>query len=354
MAFGERIQHAVQLRATHSKNVRRFLGSRVSRVAVEAIGVSKSYGTRKALCDVDLVVHRGEIHGLLGPNGAGKTTLLRVLLGLVRSDSGRVQLLGRQPQAFGVALPDDVAGLVEVPAFYPYMSARKNLSLLARLDRRKSGVSVDAVLNRVGLASDADAKVAGYSAGMRQRLGLASALLRSPQLLMLDEPTSSLDPAGARDVCALVRQLAAGGACVLLSSHDMMEVEELCSALTIIDRGRVVFTGTVDELRSRAPAAPYVLQTSDNMAARALASRSAGVHVSPADDGGLHVSGTLAAFDTYVVALGRAGIAIRELQRRPRSLESLFFDLTATADLHTREATDHTERPQKPGWELAS
>jgi len=213
---------------------------------------------------------------------------------------------------------------------------------------------LDFALERTGLAEHSDVKVAGYSAGMRQRLGLAAALLRSPQLLLLDEPTSSLDPAGARGVCTLVRQLALEGASVLLSSHDMAEIEELCSTLTIIDHGRVVFTGTVDELRSRATANPHVLQTSDDMAARALASRSPGVHVSPADDGGLHVSGTLAAFDTYVVALGRAGIAIRELQRRPRSLESLFFDLTATADLHTREATDHTERPQKPGWELAS
>jgi len=324
-------------------------------IAIEALGVSKCYATRQALSNVDLIAHRGEVHGLLGPNGAGKTTLLRVLLGLVRRDAGGVRILGRDVEVGG-ALPDGVAGLIDIPAFYPYMSARQNLALLVRLDgqTQTSRGMVDAALEQTGLAAHADVKVAGHSAGMRQRLGLAAALLRSPQLLLLDEPTSSLDPAGARDVCALVRQLAAGGACVLLSSHDMMEVEELCSALTIIDRGRVVFTGTVDELRSRAPAAPYVLQTSDNMAARALASRSAGVHVSPADDGGLHVSGTLAAFDTYVVALGRAGIAIRELQRRPRSLESLFFDLTSTADLHTRESTGAEERPQKPGWELAS
>jgi len=329
--------------------------SRTGPIAVDAIGVSKSYATRKALSNVDLTAIRGEVHGLLGPNGAGKTTLLRVLLGLVRRDAGGVHVLGRDVEVGG-ALPDGVAGLVDIPAFYPYMSARQNLALLVRLDGKKqtSRVIVEAALEQTGLAAHADVKVAGYSAGMRQRLGLAAALLRSPQLLLLDEPTSSLDPAGARDVCALVRQLAAGGACVLLSSHDMVEVEELCSTLTIIDRGRVVFTGTVDELRSRAPANPHVLQTSDNVAARALASRSPGVHVSPADDGGLHVSGTLAAFDTYVVALGRAGIAIRELQRRPRSLESLFFDLTSTADLHTTESTGADERPQKPGWELAS
>jgi len=299
-------------------------------VALEAIGVSKSYATREALHDVDLVARRGEIHGLLGPNGAGKTTLLRVLLGLVRPDTGRVRLLGRDLAA-GSALPNGVSGLIDVPAFYPYMSARRNLTLLARLDcttRAAGGAAVDAALEQTGLDAHADAKVGGYSAGMRQRLGIAAALLRSPQLLLLDEPTSSLDPAGARDVRALARRLANQGAAVVLSSHDMEEVEELCSMLTIVDRGRIVFNGTVDELRSRAPAPPHALHTSDDRAARALASRSPGVRVIPAAHGGLDVSADLAALDAYVVALGRAGIAVRELQRCTRSLEWLFVELT--------------------------
>ena len=303
-------------------------------VAVEAIGVSKSYATRKAICDVDLIAHRGDIHGLLGPNGAGKTTLMRVLLGLVRRDTGTVQLLGRDATAG--AIPDGVAGLIDVPAFYPYMSARRNLALLARLDgakRSPRGGAVDAALERTGLAAQADVAVAGYSAGMRQRLGLAATLLRSPKLLLLDEPSSSLDPAGARDVRALVRQLADEGAAVVLSSHDMAEVEELCSTLTIIDHGRVVFSGSTDELRRRTPTAPYVLRTSDDGAARALASRSPGVRVTSAAGGGLDVSAEdLVALDTFVVALGRAGVAIRGLERRARSLESVFFELTAAAD----------------------
>jgi ABC-2 type transport system ATP-binding protein len=304
-------------------------------IGIEAIGVSKSYATREALSGVDLTALRGEVYGLLGPNGAGKTTLLRVLLGLVRRDAGSVKLLGRDAEAGG-ALPDGVAGLVDVPAFYPYMSARRNLALLARLDggkRTSRGSAVDLALERTGLASYADAMVAGYSAGMRQRLALAAALLRSPQVLLLDEPTSSLDPAGARDVRALARQLANEGAAVLLSSHDMAEVEELCSTITVIDRGRVVFCGNVDELRRRSPAAPYALHSSDDQAARVLALRSPGIRVIAADDGGLQVSGDLAALDAYVVALGRAGIAIRGLDRRNRSLESLFFDLTAPAEL---------------------
>jgi ABC-2 type transport system ATP-binding protein len=304
-------------------------------LALEAIGVSKSYATRDALRNVDLIAHGGEVHGLLGPNGAGKTTLLRVLLGLVRRDAGSVRLLGRDAEAGG-ALPDGVAGLVDVPSFYPYLSARRNLDLLARLDGAKPasrGGAVDAALERTGLVAHADVMVAGYSAGMRQRLGLAAALLRSPQLLLLDEPTSSLDPAGARDVRALARQLANEGAAVLLSSHDMAEVEELCSTITVIDRGRVMFCGGVDELRLRSPAPPHALQTSDDRAARALALRSPGIRVVSADDGGLQVSGDVAALDAYVVALGRAGIAIRGLERRARSLESLFFDLTTPAEL---------------------
>jgi ABC-2 type transport system ATP-binding protein len=307
-------------------------------IALEAIGVSKSYATRDALCKVDLIARGGEVHGLLGPNGAGKTTLLRALLGLVRRDAGRVQVLGRDVDVDG-ALPDGVAGLIDVPAFYPYMSARRNLGLLARLDgvKRSSRCgAVDSALERTGLAPHADTMVAGYSAGMRQRLGLAAALLRSPQLLLLDEPTSSLDPAGARDVRALACELANEGAAVVLSSHDMAEVEELCSTITVIDRGRVVFSGTVAELRRRSPAAPHALHTSDDRAARALALRSPGILVIPTADGGLHVSGDVEALDAYVVALGRAGIAIRGLERRARSLESLFFDLTGR------------------GWELAS
>jgi ABC-2 type transport system ATP-binding protein len=329
----------------------------VSHIAIDAIGVSKSYATRQALCDVDLIVRRGEVHGLLGPNGAGKTTLLRVLLGLVQRDAGRVQILGRDVDSAAGALADGLSGLIDAPAFYPYMSARKNLALLARLDgmnREERRGAVDAALARAGLAAHADAKVAGYSAGMRQRLGLAGALLRSPQLLLLDEPTSSLDPVAARDVRALARQLANEGTAVLLSSHDMAEVEELCSTFTIIDDGRVVFCGTVGELRRRAPAAPYALHTSDDRAAHAVASRSPGIRVVPSAGVGLDVSADVDALDAFVIALGHAGIAIRGLERRRRSLESLFFELTAPVDRETSDVTRADDDGLAKRRELAS
>jgi ABC-2 type transport system ATP-binding protein len=302
----------------------------IARPAVEASGVSKRFGTRDALCDVDFIARHGELHGLLGPNGAGKTTLMRVLLGLVRRDGGSVRLVGRDVDAAAEPLPDRVAALIDTPAFYPYLSGRANLSLLARLDgETRDGASrVDQALEQTGIGARADDAVGGYSAGMRQRLGLAAALIRTPQLLFLDEPTSALDPAGARDVRALARQLADEGTAVVLSSHDMAEVEELCTMLTVMNDGRVVFSGTVGELRALAPAAVHVLRTSDDSTALSVAAQRYAVKARPMAGGGLEVSASIDGLDAYVIGLGRAGIAVRHLERRTRSLESLFLELT--------------------------
>src|SRR5262245_13399685 len=324
------------------------------RPAVEAIGVSKRYRNREALCGVDLVVQPGQLHGLLGPNGAGKTTLMRVLLGLTRPDAGTVYLLGCDLSSAKGRLPDGVAGLVEAPAFYPYLSGRKNRELLARLDAKansRRNFAVAYVLEQTGLAAHADVSLSAYSAGMRQRLGLAAALLRAPQLLFLDEPTSSLDPAGARDVRAFARRLADEGTAVVLSSHDMTEVEDLCAALTIIDRGRVVFSGAVDELRALAPVV-HALRTSDDRIALNAASRRPELKVATAADGCLLVSADVEALDAYAIALGRAGIAIRSLECRARSLESLFLELTERADAEDAmrpamsDATDRSAEAQ--------
>jgi ABC-2 type transport system ATP-binding protein len=299
--------------------------------AVDAAGISKRYAERDALRDVTFAVPRGAIHALLGPNGAGKTTLLRVLLGLVRADTGTVCLLGRSTASVR-SVPDAVAGFVESSGFYPYLSGRKNLVLLTRLDgaRRAQRGEIDEALAQVGLERDADVRVGAYSAGMRQRLGLAAALLRAPQLLLLDEPTSALDPSGARDVRALAQRLTSAGAAVILSSHDMNEVEELCASATILNRGRVVFSGLLDELRARADAT-FALHTSDDTRAAALASSPDAVAVSTAADGqGVTIPGTQEGMDAYIVRLGRAGVAVRRLQQRSRSLERVFLELTAS------------------------
>ena len=327
--------------------------SDVERPALQAIGVSKRYGGRDALRDVELIVRHGELHGLLGPNGAGKTTLMRVLLGLVRRDAGALHILGHVFEPNDGRVPDGVAGFVDTPGFYPYLSGRRNLALLARLDgddnRSSRAARVNAVLGRVGLSEQADARAGGYSAGMRQRLGIAAALMRSPRVLLLDEPTSSLDPAGARDVRALARRLADDGVAVVLSSHDMAEVEELCSAVTFIHEGRLVFSGSIDGVRKLAPPRLHALQTSNDPAALCLASRRPRIRAAHVPGGGLEVSAGIDALDEYVIALGRAGIAVRLLESRTRSLEALFLHVTGDAgaarDAAAFDPADETNVP---------
>jgi ABC-2 type transport system ATP-binding protein len=286
--------------------------------AVRARSVIKRFDTTVALDGVDLTVAEGEVRGLLGPNGAGKTTLLRILLGLVRPDAGSLELLPRE----------QLAGFVEDPSFYPYLSGRVNLELLTELDRGRTPVSVDEALGRVGLARRGADRVSGYSTGMRQRLGIAACLLRGPRLLLLDEPTAGLDPGGVRDIGHLVRELAAEGVAILVSSHQISEVEGVCDAFTFLRHGRVVWDGTSTELRHQAPASAYALATSDDARAAELAAQMPGVQVEPGPEGRLALIVEGAALDDYVLALGRDGIAVRGLELTVSPLESMFFALT--------------------------
>src|SRR6187549_959809 len=214
---------------------------------VEIRGLVKRYGEIVAVDHVDLTVQPGDVYGYLGPNGAGKTTSLRMMLGLIRPTAGTVRLFGRDPQ-LGVAALEGVAGFVEAPRFYPYLSGRTNLEMLAAFDGGDARSRIGEVLDLVELTDRAADKVGGYSHGMRQRLGIAGALLRDPRLLLLDEPTTGLDPGGMRDMRLLVRRLAEQGITVLLSSHLMGEVEELCDRVAIVRTGRVVYEGSLAEL----------------------------------------------------------------------------------------------------------
>src|SRR5881409_3489437 len=216
---------------------------------VVARGLVKRYGDITAVAGVDLTVEPGDVFGYLGPNGAGKTTSLRMLLGLIRPTEGNARLFGRDPLFDGARALDGVAGFVEGPRFYPYLSGRKNLRLLADLDGGIPPARIDEVLGVVELRERAKDKVGGYSHGMRQRLGIAAALLRDPRLLLLDEPATGLDPAGMRDMRALIRRLADGGMTVVLSSHIMAEVEELCNRVAIIRSGRIVYEGEIADLK---------------------------------------------------------------------------------------------------------
>jgi ABC-2 type transport system ATP-binding protein len=307
--------------------------------AIRARGITKSFGDVVALDEVDLDVAAGQIHGIVGPNGAGKTTLLGLLLGLSVADSGSLEVLGR-PVGRSFVAPDDVTGFVDGPGLYPSLTARGNLAALARL--RGPGAptaGIDDVLGQVGLIDVADDKVRGFSLGMRQRLGLAAALLTRPRLLVLDEPANGLDPAGKKYVHGVLTGLAADGVTVVLSSHRMDDLEALCSEVTIVATGRVVFSGPVGKLADASRAVDYRLVTSDQRTARQVAAETDGIQV--IDDPGtrpdrdvLVVRALQPALDELVPRLVHAGLALRELTPVVSPLESAFLALT---EQHTEQ-----------------
>jgi ABC-type multidrug transport system ATPase subunit len=223
-------------------------------VAVATSELTKRFGQQLAVDSLDLVVPVGSVYGFLGPNGSGKTTTIRMLLGLVGPTSGAVELLGHQMPAEGPDVLARVGALVEGPAFHPYLSGRDNLARLDAADRttdaRTARTRVDGALDRVGLLVAATKRYRAYSLGMRQRLAIASALLRQRDLLVLDEPTNGLDPQGTREVRTLVGSLAEEGATVLVSSHLLSEVEQMCSHLGVMHAGKLVAQGTSAEVRA--------------------------------------------------------------------------------------------------------
>ncbi len=293
-------------------------------------GLTKSYGDTRALDGLELEVAPGELRGLLGLNGAGKTTLLRALFGLIRPEAGSVELLGRPLQGRQVAPLEGVAGFVEEPRFYPFLSGRANLELLSDLDDR-DGAMIDDALGRVGLTGRARDRVGHYSTGMRQRLGIAAALLRQPRLLLLDEPTSGLDPAGIRAVSSLLREMSADGVAVILSSHLIGELEAICHSYTIIRAGHVVWDGPASRMEAETEGSIYSLGTSDDRRAVAVAAAHEGVRAElGGPGGGLRVLASVRALDRFTAALGREGIGVRRLERVVTPLEQLFFSLTSS------------------------
>jgi len=294
---------------------------------VVARGLVKRYREVLAVDHVDLNVCAGDVYGFLGPNGAGKTTTLRMALGLITPTAGKVELFGRDPMTAGARALEGVAGFVEAPRFYPYLSARKNLQLLAALDGGDAAARIERVLATVELTERAEHRVRGYSHGMRQRLGIAAALLREPRLLILDEPATGLDPGGMRDMRLLIRRLADEGITVLLSSHQLPEVQELCDRVAIVDRGRVVYEGALADLR-RQGGAGYRLRTTDDTRALEVARRHEGVDNIHQIDGALGLQADEQHVGTLSLALGAEGIGILALTPELATLEDLFFRLT--------------------------
>ena len=291
--------------------------------AVEVHRLVKRFGGRVAAVDgLDLSVRRGETYGLLGPNGAGKTTTIRMLLGLVRPDAGVIRVLGLPP--------GDPAGLRRIgamgeTAFYPFLSGRDNLRAAARRCRVPDA-RVETVLGVAGLAARAGDRVSGYSLGMRQRLAVAAALLKNPELLILDEPSSGLDPAGQLEMHRLIRELAGQNRTIVLSSHDMREVEELCSRVAIIAGGRMLAEGSPEQLRGQAR-----LWVRAEPAGQAAAV-AAGLGLAAGRSGELLSlvlpepgAGRAAAVNRQLV---EAGLAVSELRTRRRPLREVFLELT--------------------------
>ena len=308
---------------------------------VAARGLVKRYGHLVAVDHVDLTVERGDVYGYLGPNGAGKTTSLRMLLGLIRPTEGTAHLFGRDPVLLGRRALQGVAGFVEAPQFYPYLTGRKNLELLAAYDGGGAKSLVDEMLATVDLADRDGDRVGTYSHGMKQRLGIAAALLRRPQLLLLDEPTTGLDPAGMRDMKTLVRRLSSEGITVMLSSHQMADVEELCNRVAIINKGRILYEGPVADLK-RSVGSWYRLRVADLEAARRVAEGFALGDVGTAD-GELRFSADETVVEHFMIALGREGIGVRALVPQQATLEQVFFDLTESDGAGPPEAAPRLE-----------
>jgi ABC-2 type transport system ATP-binding protein len=304
---------------------------------VAARGLVKRYGDLVAVDHVDLTVERGDVFGYLGPNGAGKTTSLRMLLGLIRPTAGEIRLFGRDPLVDGAEALAGVAGFVEGPTFYPYLTGRRNLRLLSAYDDGDSRSRIEEMLELVELRDRGDDKVGGYSHGMRQRLGIAAALLRDPKLLLLDEPTTGLDPAGMRDMRDLVRRLASQGITVLLSSHLLGEVEELCNRVAIIRKGRIVYEGSLRDLLATASSG-YRLRSPEPERAKALLLAQPGIGDVTSMDGEVRFQADEAAVAALSIALGQARIGVTALVPQTASLEELFLGLTEDDHAETREA----------------
>jgi ABC-2 type transport system ATP-binding protein len=289
---------------------------------IETTDLTKRYGHNTAVSRLTMRVRRGEVYGFLGPNGAGKTTTLRMLLGLVKPTSGRASVLGAPPGS-GASL-SRIGALIEAPGFYPFLTARDNLRVLTR-HARIGDERIDAVLDRIGLSDRAGDRFATFSQGMKQRLGVAAALLKDPKLLILDEPTNGLDPAGMAEMRGFIRSLGQEGRTVILSSHLMPEVEQICDRVGVIRRGALVREGTVDELRG---ASTLRVRAHPLQQAARLASTLRHVDSVTTGDGVLRITTNPEAAAEINTALVGAGISVSELRAERASLEEVFLDLT--------------------------
>jgi ABC-2 type transport system ATP-binding protein len=299
-------------------------------LAVATIGLAKRFGDQLAVAGIDLAVPRGSVYGFLGPNGSGKTTTIRMLLGLIQPTEGSQRLLGvSMPAGAGAVLPR-VGSLVEGPAFYPQLSGQANLARLDAADRtaspRTAPARIDAALDRVGLLAAAGKRYRAYSLGMKQRLAIAAGLLQPRELMILDEPTNGLDPQGTREVRSLIREIAAEGTTVFVSSHLLAEVEQICTHVGVMRAGELVFQGPLDDLRGSS-AARILVRTSEPERAALVLTGLGLADVTAADR---QVTAQIGgeAPETVCERLVHAGVPVAGLETPRASLEDLFVELT--------------------------
>lgn len=294
------------------------------KTVLQTRGLTKHFGPVRAVDGVDLMVHRAEVFGFLGPNGSGKTTTIGMLLGLIHPTAGEAELFGEAVSPERTRALRRVGALVGAPGLVPYLSGRDNLQVLTRLNPQVKNGRVDAVLAQTGLSDAAGRKVKGYSTGMKQRLGLAAALLHQPELLILDEPTNGLDPAGMREVRDLIGALSAQGVTVFLSSHLLFEVEQICDRVAVLNKGKVVAQGPVAELVAKEPVL-RVRVASPQAAVEVLRSLPGVSHLS-ANGAYVEVCGPQP--EAVIAHLVACGLVPREVREGRPDLESLFLQLT--------------------------
>jgi ABC-2 type transport system ATP-binding protein len=293
--------------------------------------LTKRFGDRVAVDKVELRVPRGSAFGYLGPNGAGKTTLIRMLLGLTQASGGTMRLLGRTVPDDRAAALARVGAIVEEPRFHRHLTGRENLTVIAAARKPEAHDRIDGALARVGLSQRADERVKRYSLGMRQRLGVARSLLADPELLILDEPTNGLDPAGIHEFRDMIRGFVAEGRTVLLSSHLLDEVEKICDEVAIVDRGKVVVQGSIAELAAGGKQT-ILIATSDEEQALAILAGHRGVKSASAEASGIRVTlsaNSVEVQDDISRRLVLAGLAIRRFEPARVSLEQRFLEITS-------------------------
>ena len=298
----------------------------VNASVIHAAGLTKRYGDILAVDELTLDVPRGHIFGLLGPNGSGKTTTMGILLGLVKPTAGNFTLFDSNTQHLEALRR--IGAIVETPSFHPYLSGRDNLAYFQGIIGRPDRGELDDLLGRVGLAGRADSRFRTYSLGMKQRLGLAYSLLGDPELLFLDEPTNGMDPAGMAEVRELIRSLGTDGRTVLLSSHLLHEVEQVCDSVAILSKGRLIAQGKVEDLLRSRRGEHVRLRTTDNPKAFEVLSALDWVADVTEDGTSVVVTAPTDRSSELSAALGRSGVYITEMAAEEMSLEQYFLDVT--------------------------